>query len=58
MPFFIQEVGHIVKIKCSTCGQTLMFAEIAKGEIKCPRCKELNKIDYNTKGRVKKRTEE
>nr|DAU84161.1 MAG TPA: DNA-directed RNA polymerase [Caudoviricetes sp.] len=33
------------KIKCEKCGKTLMFAEYARGEIKCPRCGKINKID-------------
>lgn len=46
----------IVKIKCMKCGHTLLFAEYIKGEIKCSRCKAVNKVEYNTKGRVQRRT--
>jgi phage FluMu protein Com len=35
----------IEKIKCERCGQTLLLAEYVKGEIKCPRCKTINKLD-------------
>ncbi len=34
----------IVKIKCKNCGQTLLFANHADIEMKCPRCKKINKI--------------
>lgn len=48
----------IEKIKCEECGHTLLFAEVVKGEIKCPRCKKINKIEYPAKGRVQRRTKE
>ena len=49
---------NIEKIKCEKCGHTLLFAEVIKGEIKCPRCKKINKIEYPAKGRVQGRTTE
>lgn len=36
----------IEKIKCPNCGKTLMFANSADVEIKCPRCKEIINIKY------------
>lgn len=48
----------IEKIKCKICGQTLLLATVVQGEIKCPRCKAINKIRYPAKGRVQKRTAE
>lgn len=48
----------IEKIRCKRCGHTLLFVEIIKGEIKCPRCKYINKIEYPAKGRVQRRTKE
>nr|DAY91331.1 MAG TPA: DNA-directed RNA polymerase [Caudoviricetes sp.] len=39
----------IEKIKCKKCGKTLLLAERVKGEIKCPRCGEINKVDYKGK---------
>nr|DAF06809.1 MAG TPA: DNA-directed RNA polymerase [Caudoviricetes sp.]DAO60084.1 MAG TPA: DNA-directed RNA polymerase [Caudoviricetes sp.]DAV06714.1 MAG TPA: DNA-directed RNA polymerase [Caudoviricetes sp.] len=48
----------IVKIKCEVCGQTLLKAEQIKGEVKCPRCKHINKLEMSTKGRVQRRTGE
>lgn len=51
-------VTKIEKIRCDNCGHTLLFAEVIKGEIKCPRCKKINKIEYPAKGRVQRRTEE
>ena len=42
-----QEVLKIEKIKCEKCGQTLLKADVVKGEIKCPRCGKINKLDYN-----------
>lgn len=47
-------VVNIVKIKCRHCGQTLLFVERVKGEIKCPRCGKMNEIEYPAKGRVHK----
>lgn len=52
------QVMKIEKIRCDNCGHTLLFAEVIKGEIKCPRCKKINKIEYPAKGRVQRRTEE
>ncbi len=49
---------NIEKIKCAKCGHTLLFAEVIKAEIKCPRCKKINKIEYPAKGRVQRRTTE
>ncbi|WP_346904902.1 hypothetical protein [Faecalicatena contorta] len=48
----------IEKISCKKCGQTLFFANIRDGaiEIKCPRCKEKNRIECIARGRVKRRT--
>lgn len=51
-----RRVVSIEKVKCKKCGLTLLFADVVKGEIKCPRCKAINKLDYNTKGRVQRRT--
>ncbi|MFV0529477.1 MAG: Com family DNA-binding transcriptional regulator [Lachnospiraceae bacterium] len=48
----------IEKIKCSNCNFTLMLASKVDAEIKCPRCKTVNKVEYNTKGRVQRRTVE
>ncbi|MDO5547958.1 MAG: Com family DNA-binding transcriptional regulator [Eubacteriales bacterium] len=36
----------MTKIKCTQCGQTLLFARIFDGEIKCPRCGTRNVIRY------------
>ena len=32
--------------KCNKCGQTLMKADVVKGEIKCPRCGAINKLNF------------
>nr|DAH06013.1 MAG TPA: TFIIB zinc-binding [Caudoviricetes sp.] len=32
-------------MKCKKCGQTLLIAEYVKGEIKCPRCKCVNRVE-------------
>ncbi|WP_418419396.1 Com family DNA-binding transcriptional regulator [Blautia sp.] len=34
------------KIKCNKCGRTLMKADVVKGEIKCPRCGAINKLNF------------
>lgn len=39
------EVVEIEKIKCVKCGQVLLLADYVRGEIKCPRCKTINKLD-------------
>ncbi len=39
------EVVKIEKVRCVRCGQTLLLAEYVKGEIKCPRCKTINRLD-------------
>ncbi|MDE5978120.1 MAG: Com family DNA-binding transcriptional regulator [Turicibacter sp.] len=33
------------EIRCPNCNQLLLKAEVVKGEIKCPRCKKINKLD-------------
>lgn len=40
-----RELVEIEKIRCWQCGQTLLLAEYVKGEIKCPRCKKINKLE-------------
>ncbi|WP_081670404.1 Com family DNA-binding transcriptional regulator [Clostridium cadaveris] len=35
---------EIKDIRCSNCNQLLLKADVIKGEIKCPRCKKINKI--------------
>ncbi|WP_294174069.1 Com family DNA-binding transcriptional regulator [uncultured Clostridium sp.] len=35
---------NIKDVRCINCNQLLLKAEIIKGEIKCPRCKKINKI--------------
>ena len=44
----------------STIGKLIsgIIPEVVKGEIKCPRCKKVNKIIYPAKGRVQRRTSE
>lgn len=37
----------IRNIRCINCNQLLLKADKVKGEIKCPRCKKINKLDYN-----------
>ena len=51
------EVISIEKISVSRCGQTLLLAEYVKGEIKCPRCKAINKLDLK-KDRAQSHTRE
>lgn len=35
----------MIKVRCAHCGQTLLIIDYGKLEIKCPRCKEINKIE-------------
>ena len=44
----------IEKVKCINCGYNFGYFEIVIGEAKCPRCGQINKIRYPTKGRVHK----
>lgn len=41
----------VVKVKCAKCGRTLMLAAYVKGEIKCPRCGNINRISIKSKGK-------
>ncbi|MFR8559633.1 MAG: zinc finger domain-containing protein [Acutalibacteraceae bacterium] len=52
------QVRNIDKIKCENCGQTLMYADYAKAEIKCPRCKTINKIQMEQRREQTGRTRE
>ncbi|MBY6932280.1 Com family DNA-binding transcriptional regulator [Clostridium botulinum] len=45
MHFFIKKVIKIKEIRCENCNQLLLKAEEIKGEIKCPRCKKINKLE-------------
>lgn len=46
MFFYIEnEVINIEEIRCTRCNWLLLKADYVKGEIKCPRCKELNKLE-------------
>lgn len=47
--FYLWAVIKIEKIKCKNCGQTLLLAYHVKGEIKCPRCKRINILNYISK---------
>ena len=44
------------KIKCEQCGRTLLLAELVKGEMKCPRCGKINRIEYPQREEHIKRT--
>ena len=44
---FLKEVIKIKEIRCKNCNQLLLKADKIKGQIKCPRCKNLNNIDYD-----------
>ncbi|MCR1952880.1 Com family DNA-binding transcriptional regulator [Clostridium tertium] len=39
-------------IRCENCNQLLLKADIVRGEIKCPRCKKINKLEINRKDRA------
>lgn len=49
---YFKEVINIVKVKCSNCNQTLLYADVIKGEIKCIRCKKIVKLDINNSNRA------
>ena len=42
-----KEGDFIKDIRCSNCNQLLLKADVIKGEIKCPRCKKIIKLDVN-----------
>ena len=54
---WLEEEIRIEKMNCSRCGQTRLLAEYVKGEIKCPRCKAINKL-YLKKDRAQSHTRE
>lgn len=42
----------MTEIRCKKCNRLLLKADIIKGEIKCPKCTYLNKIEgYSKIGR-------
>jgi phage FluMu protein Com len=38
-------INEVKKIKCERCGRLLGIFKAAKGSVKCPRCKHIQKID-------------
>lgn len=44
---FKNEVIKIEDIRCEYCNQLLLKADYVKGEIKCPRCKKINKLEID-----------
>ncbi|WP_460267027.1 Com family DNA-binding transcriptional regulator [Clostridium tertium] len=42
----------IDNIRCKNCNQLLLKADYVRGEVKCPRCKKINKIEINQKDRA------
>lgn len=45
--FKFKEGDFIKDIRCKHCKQLLLKADTVKGEIKCPRCKKIIKLDVN-----------
>ncbi|WP_368072601.1 Com family DNA-binding transcriptional regulator [uncultured Clostridium sp.] len=43
---------YIENIRCINCNQLLIKADYIKGEIKCPRCKKINKLEVKQKDRA------
>ncbi|MDU5109757.1 MAG: Com family DNA-binding transcriptional regulator [Clostridium sp.] len=43
---------NIKEVRCSNCNQLLLKVDIVKGEIKCPRCKKINKLVIEQKDRA------
>lgn len=39
-------------IRCPNCNQLLLKADYVKGEIKCSRCKKINKLEVKQKDRA------
>ncbi|WP_341404528.1 Com family DNA-binding transcriptional regulator [Clostridium septicum] len=48
----INEVINIEDVRCFCCNQLLIKADYVKGEIKCPRCKKIIKIEVKEKDRA------
>ena len=40
-----KKVIKIEEVRCRYCNQLLLKAYYIKGELKCPRCKKINKIN-------------
>lgn len=45
--FMHKEGENLKDMRCPFCKQLLLKAEVIKGEIKCPRCKKIIKLDYS-----------
>ncbi|WP_243123181.1 MULTISPECIES: Com family DNA-binding transcriptional regulator [Clostridium] len=45
MLFYCKKVIYIKEIRCKNCNQLLLKADEIRGEIKCPRCKQINKLE-------------
>ncbi|MGN1029782.1 Com family DNA-binding transcriptional regulator [uncultured Clostridium sp.] len=39
-------------VRCPNCNQLLLKAYYIKGEVKCPRCKKIIKLELNQKDRA------
>ncbi len=39
-------------MRCPNCNQLLLKVDYIKGEIKCPRCKKINKLEVKRKDRA------
>ena len=42
----------IENIRCKNCNQILLKADYVKGEVKFPRCKKINKLEFKQKDRA------
>ncbi|MDU4890958.1 MAG: Com family DNA-binding transcriptional regulator [Clostridium sp.] len=42
----------IKEIRCTQCNQLLLKADYIKGEIKCNRCKKINRLELKQKDRA------
>jgi phage FluMu protein Com len=47
----IHETQHEYKVRCDQCNRLLGAFEMAKGEIKCPRCKHVQRIEIEERHR-------
>ena len=45
LSYYKNEVIKIVEVRCSQCNKLLLKVDHVEGEIKCPRCKKINKLE-------------
>lgn len=50
--FVIKKVVKIEDVRCVNCNQLLLKVKYVDGEVKCSRCKKINKVEVKQKDRA------